>query len=185
MPVHWKNFFLPGTVFFPGQRNSTIPDLWFQVGFCFCFVFFFMSIIQHQVHFNLQHNLAMTWFSCQWCPFDADCANHMFFFSEMKEKYGFCALTSPPLCWEAMLDILNCSVKQGSESNYFSHMLEACSPFWILGVVPKPFPSRVLALHHLLCSYFCHTRSLNAAQDQKNGGLIMFFAGENTLEDLF
>lgn len=73
--------------------------------------------------------LGMTWFLGHRCPFDADSANHVFLLSEIKEEHSFYALTSPPLCYEAMLGILSCSVKQASESNYFSHMLETCSPF--------------------------------------------------------
>lgn len=98
-----------------------------------------MSIIQHSLKFPLTSRI--TW---HWCLFDAECANHVFFFSKTEDKYGFHALNSPPLCWEAMLDILNCSVKQGSENNYFSHILETCSPFWIPEIVSKPFPLRVL-----------------------------------------
>lgn len=118
MPVHWKNFFLPGTVFSQDREIQQYQTFDFKL-------FFFH--VHHpafpQIHLNLQHNLAMTWLSYHWCPFDADCANHVFFFSKIEEKYGFYALISPPLCWEDVLGILNCSVKQGSESNCFSHML--------------------------------------------------------------
>jgi len=60
---------------------------------------------------------------------DADSPICVFLLSEVKNEHSFYALTSPLLCYEAMLGILNCSVKPGSESDYFSCMLESCSPF--------------------------------------------------------
>lgn len=45
--------------FFPGQRNSTIPDLWFQVGFCFCFVFF--SCPSPSIKFTLTSSITWQW----------------------------------------------------------------------------------------------------------------------------
>lgn len=131
--------------FFPRQRNSTIPDLWFQVG-----LFFFH--VHHsafpQVHLNLQHNLAMTWFSCHWCPFDADCANHVVFFSKIEEKYGFYFLKVFFLLVSHCAGYPELLCEARNENNFFSHMLGTCSPFWIPEVVPKPFPLRVLTPHH-------------------------------------
>lgn len=132
-----------------GMRYSTIQGLWFQAVF-----FNAHQPALPQVHLNLQHNaqmgLDMTWFSGRWWPFDADSANYMFLLSEIIEEHSFYALTSTPLCYEAMLGILSCSAKQGTESNYFSCMLETCSSFWIPEVVCKTFTTRVLTVHHCL-----------------------------------
>lgn len=130
-----------------GMRYSTILGLWFQAVF-----FNAHQPALPQVRLNLQHNaqmgLDMTWFLGRWWPFDADSAKYVFLLAEIIEEHRFYALTSPLLCYEAMFGVLSCSVKHRSESNYFSRMLETCSPFQIPEVVCKPFTTRVLTFHH-------------------------------------
>lgn len=145
----------------PGQRNSTILGLWFQAGF-----FHAHQPALPQVHLNLQHNtqmgLGMTWFLGHRWPFDADSANHVFLLSEIKEERRFCALTSPLLCYEAVLGMLSCSVKQ-ARAITSAICWRPAHPSESQRLFANPSPrGSWLSTAILLCSYFCHVRALNA-----------------------